>query len=87
MKTVTAKIPTRVVTTIDALARKRGVTRSALIREIAEAAVDGRVTFLDAEEKMARLLRARIREITGTGTGSADAASCRAPDESDHPRW
>jgi hypothetical protein len=44
-ETVAAKMPASLITRLDRIALYRGESRSSLIREIAEAAVDGRILW------------------------------------------
>jgi metal-responsive CopG/Arc/MetJ family transcriptional regulator len=63
---VAAKVPKSLTVRFDALAAQRGATRSALIRELIEAAVDDRVVYLPKAETEAAMLRAHFAEERAT---------------------
>ncbi len=67
-RTVSAKPPAETAAALDQIAEYRGVTRSYLIRELAEAAVEGRVIFRPPPAK-------RCREMTNAELGASDVGA------------
>jgi len=63
VKVLSAKVPEELIAGIDAAAEARGVTRNRLVREVLEAAVDGRVTFLAEEEERSRRQQAAFETL------------------------
>ncbi len=58
---VTAKLPPAVVEELDRMATERGITRSALIRRIADAAVEGTLKLPSEDDLNAALQTQRLR--------------------------
>jgi hypothetical protein len=67
-RTVAAKLPSDLIVQLDRIAEYRCITRSFLIRELAEAAVDGRVIFLPPP-------RPRDMSVAELGASSVGAAA------------
>ena len=67
-RTVSAKLPAETAAALEQIAEYRGVTRSYLIRELAEAAAEGRVIFKPPAS-------GRRREMTIAGLGASEVGS------------
>ena len=76
--TISAKIPRSLVSEIDRIAHYRGVSRSFLIRELAEAATDGRVVFnLPPQMTFAELGASEVGRAARREAQAVAAAACR----------
>lgn len=76
--TVSAKLPATLAAQIDTIARYRAVSRSYLIRELAEAAVDGRVIFnLPPQTTFSELGASDVGRAARRRAQSVAAAACR----------
>lgn len=59
-RVLSAKLSEELITDLGDAAEERGVTRNRFVRDALEAAVEGRVRWIEDEERTARLLRASL---------------------------
>jgi predicted DNA-binding protein len=90
--TVSAKVPLSTIAELDQLAQRHCTSRSFLLRELIEAALEGRVELEDPAERMQRRVRASLAPNSdalrsalaqGVGAVAAKPSQAVAPAEPD----
>ena len=83
--TVSAKVPLSTIAELDELARSRCTSRSFLLRELVEAALEGRLELEGPDERLRRRLRASLtsdpeglRAVMARGVGAVAAKPSQA---------
>ena len=76
--TASAKLPSATLAGLDQIAEYRGVTRSFLIRELAEAAIEGRVIFKPPPRERRRQMTVAELGASTVGRAAREAAQADA---------